>query len=147
MGRIALVTGASSGLGRVMALSLLAAGHRVVLSGTDAGALEETRRAGRAADRAAIVSADLSQESDVPLLAKTAEDAFGQIDILVNNAGVAGSPAKHPHDMDLREMRRVFEINTFAPIQLAQLLVPGMIARAWGRLRSRTSRSPPEPIY
>ena len=134
MGRIALVTGASSGLGRVMAVSLLEAGHRVVLSATDAKALEDTRRAARAGDRAAIVPADLSRESAVPLLAKAAEDAFGQIDILVNNAGVAGSPAKPAQDVELREMRRVFEINAFAPIELAQLLLPGMIRRGWGRI-------------
>ena len=134
MGRVALVTGASSGLGRVMALSLLEAGHRVVLSATDAKALEDTRQASRAGDRAALLTADLSRQSDVPALARAAEEAFGQIDILVNNAGVPGTPARHPHEVELHEMRRVFEINTFAPIQLTQLLLPGMIRRGWGRI-------------
>ncbi len=134
MGRVALVTGASSGLGRVMALSLLAAGHRVVLSATDARALEETREASRAGDRAAIVRADLSRESELPALARAAEEAFGQIDILVNNAGVAGRPGRPPEEMELEEMRRVFEINTFSPLHLTQLLLPGMIRRGWGRI-------------
>ncbi|MGH8219210.1 MAG: SDR family oxidoreductase [Steroidobacteraceae bacterium] len=134
MGRVALVTGASSGLGRVMALSLLAAGHRVVLSATDARALEDTRQASRAGDRAAVVPADLSRESALPVLARAAEEAFGQVDILINNAGVPGSPARHPREVELREMRRVFEINTFAPIHLTQLLLPGMIRRGWGRI-------------
>jgi NAD(P)-dependent dehydrogenase (short-subunit alcohol dehydrogenase family) len=134
MGRVALVTGASSGLGRVMALALLEAGHRVVLSATDAAALEDTRQASRAGDRAAVITADLSRQSEVPALAQAAEAAFGQIDILVNNAGVSGTPARQPHEAELPEMRRVFEINTFAPIQLTQLLLPGMIRRRWGRI-------------
>jgi NAD(P)-dependent dehydrogenase (short-subunit alcohol dehydrogenase family) len=134
MGRVALITGASSGLGRAMALSLLAAGHRVVLSATDASALEETRRASAASERAAIVRADLSDPAALPSFARAAEEAFGQLDILVNNAGVAGSTARPAQDMELREMRRVFEINTFAPVQLAQLLLPGMIRRGWGRI-------------
>lgn len=134
MTRVALVTGASSGLGRVMALSLLAAGHRVVLSATDARALEETRQASRAGDRAAIVPADLGMHSELPRLAREAEAAFGQIDILVNNAGIAGAPMRQPQEVELHEIRRVFEINTFAPIQLTQLLLPGMIRRGWGRI-------------
>jgi NAD(P)-dependent dehydrogenase (short-subunit alcohol dehydrogenase family) len=134
MGRVALVTGASSGIGRVMALSLLKAGHRVVLSATDAVALEDVRSASQAGNRAAVVPADLSKESGLPLLARAAEDAFGQVDILVNNAGVPGNPGRRPQDVDLREMRRVFEINTYAPAHLTQLLVPGMIRRGWGRI-------------
>lgn len=134
MGRVALVTGASSGLGRVMALSLLEAGHRVVLSATDAKTLEDTRQASRASERAAIVPADLSKESERARLARAAAEAFGQIDILVNNAGIAGTPAQHPHEVALDEMRCVFEINTFAPAHLTQLLLPGMISRGWGRI-------------
>lgn len=134
MGRVALVTGASSGIGRVMALSLLEAGHRVVLSATDAGALEAVRLASRAADRAAVVRADLSKETDVDLLARAAEEPFGPIDILINNAGVPGGPMRPAQDVDLREMRRVLEINTFAAIHLAQRLVPAMIRRGWGRV-------------
>jgi NAD(P)-dependent dehydrogenase (short-subunit alcohol dehydrogenase family) len=134
MGRVALVTGASSGLGRVMALSLLDAGHRVVLSATDAKALEDTRQMSRAGDRAAVVPADLSKASELPRLARSAEEAFGQIDILVNNAGIAGTPARHPQEVELQEIRRVFDINTFAPVHLTQLLLPGMIGRGWGRI-------------
>src|SRR5215469_3502261 len=102
MGRVALVTGASSGLGRVMALGLLEAGHRVVLSATDRTALEDTRQASRAGDRAAVITADLSRQSEIPSLARAAEEAFGQIDILVNNAGVPRTPARHPHEVELQ---------------------------------------------
>lgn len=134
MGRVALVTGASSGIGRAMALALLEAGHRVVLSATDAKALEDTRQSSHAGDRAAVVPADLSREPELPVLARAAEEAFGQVDILVNNAGIAGNPARHPQEMDRQEMRRVFEINTFAPIHLTQLLLQPMVRRGWGRI-------------
>ncbi len=134
MGRVALVTGASSGLGRVMALALAQAGHRVVLSAGDGSGLEDTRKACVAPDRVAILPADLSRESEIPTLARGAEAAFGQIDVLVNNAGIAGNPRHGPLEVEPLEMRRVFEINTFAPIRLAQLLVPAMVRRGWGRV-------------
>lgn len=134
MERVVLVTGASSGLGRVMALSLLAAGHRVVLSARDGGALEKVRAAASAGRRAAVIPADLGNPSELPVLARRAEEAFGRVDILVNNAGVSGAPIRQVQELAIDEMRRVFEINTFAPSGLAQLLIPGMVRRGWGRI-------------
>jgi NAD(P)-dependent dehydrogenase (short-subunit alcohol dehydrogenase family) len=132
--RVALITGAGRGLGRVMALSLLKAGHRVLLTSTDSDSLDETRRASNAADRAAAVTADLSREADLAKVVAAAEQTFGHIDILVNNAVVAGEPRREPLGIDLAEIRRAFDVNTFAPIRLSQLVVPGMVKRGWGRL-------------
>jgi NAD(P)-dependent dehydrogenase (short-subunit alcohol dehydrogenase family) len=132
--RVALVTGAGRGLGRVMALALLRAGHRVFLTSTDRASLEETRRASGAAECAAMATADLADEKSLGAIVAAAEQEFGRVDILINNAGVPNPPARQPLELGLDQIRRVFEINTFAPIRLAQLVAPAMIQRGWGRI-------------
>jgi NAD(P)-dependent dehydrogenase (short-subunit alcohol dehydrogenase family) len=132
--RVALVTGAGRGLGRVMALALLRAGHRVFLTSTGRASLEETQRASGAGERAAIATADLADERSLAAIVEAAEQAFGRVDILINNAGVPNPPTRQPLELGLDQIRRVFEINTFAPIRLSQLVAPAMIRRGWGRI-------------
>jgi NAD(P)-dependent dehydrogenase (short-subunit alcohol dehydrogenase family) len=117
-----------------MALALLRASHRVVLTSTDAASLEETRLTSGAAERAAIATADLGDEHDVAGLFSAGIAAFGRVDILVNNAAIPNRSTSNPLDIASDEMRRLFEINTFAPIHLTRLAAPGMIARGWGRI-------------
>jgi 2-dehydro-3-deoxy-D-gluconate 5-dehydrogenase len=86
-GKAAIVTGASRGLGRAMAVALAEAGADVAL--VDVLPVDEARKDVEAAGRrAAAVSADLSSRDAVPAIVKAALDAFGRIDILVNNAGI-----------------------------------------------------------
>jgi NAD(P)-dependent dehydrogenase (short-subunit alcohol dehydrogenase family) len=133
-GRAALVTGAGRGLGRAMTLALLKAGHRVFLTSTDTASLEETRRASGAGDRAAIATADLADEQNLSPLVDAAIQTFGRIDILINNAGIPNPSVPQPLDVSSDQMRRLFEVNTFAPIRLTRLLVPEMAERGWGRI-------------
>src|SRR5438445_8782504 len=97
--RVAIVTGAGRGLGRVMAMALLSAGHRVFLTSTDIVSLEETRRASGASERAAAGAADLGDERELRGLVDKAARAFGDVDILVNNAGAPNPPARQPLDV------------------------------------------------
>jgi len=132
--RVAIVTGAGRGLGRVMAMALLKAGHRVFLTSTDAESLEETRRASGAGERAAMGTADLGNRAELRSIVDAALGAFGRVDILVNNAAILNPPEGRPLDLTTEELRRLFEINTFAPIELVRLVAPGMVARGWGRI-------------
>jgi NAD(P)-dependent dehydrogenase (short-subunit alcohol dehydrogenase family) len=131
--RIALVTGASSGLGRAMAVALGAAGARVVLMARRAEALADTAReidAGPGA--AACVPADLSVSERLPTYAAEAAEAFGPPDVLVNAAGVN---LRQPVDeVTLADWYLTLNLHLTAPFFLARALVPAMREGGWGRI-------------
>src|SRR5438270_9873556 len=85
-GKIALITGASRGLGKAMALSLSSAGAKLALAARDKAKLEET--AAEAAGESAIFIADVTDERQVAALERDVIARFGHVDILINNAGV-----------------------------------------------------------
>ena len=90
--KVALVTGAGSGVGRAAALALLRDGFKVTLSGRRAEALEETRRrAGALAENTLAVPSDVTDPASVAALFTATTEAFGRLDFLFNNAG-AGRP-------------------------------------------------------
>lgn len=129
--RVALVTGASSGLGRRMAFALAGAGARVVLLARRREALAEA--AGEiAGNRAAMLAADLSGALDYEVLAKAASAPFGAPDILVNAAGVN---LRDPWEAVTRERwDATLVLNLTAPFFLARALVPGMREKGQGSI-------------
>jgi NAD(P)-dependent dehydrogenase (short-subunit alcohol dehydrogenase family) len=109
--KVALVTGAGSGIGRGCALALLAAGWRVVLTGRRSDALEGTRAAsGVAGDRATSIICDVSREEAVAALYDQIRDRFGRLDLLFNNAGVSARAAL-PDELSNTEWRRTVDVN------------------------------------
>ena len=131
----ALVTGASGGIGGAIARALHAAGARVGLSGTRAGALDAL--AGELGDGAFAVAADLSSANGAKTLVKDAEAALGGIDILVNNAGLTRDQlAVRMSDED---WQMVLDVNLTAAFRLSQGCLRGMIKKRWGRIVSVTS--------
>jgi NAD(P)-dependent dehydrogenase (short-subunit alcohol dehydrogenase family) len=109
--RVALVTGAGSGIGRAVALALLREGYSVVLAGRRARALERTAaEAGADAPRALAVPADVGDEESVRRLFERTRSAFGRLDLLFNNAG-AGAPPVPLEDLTLEQWRRVVDVN------------------------------------
>ncbi len=129
----ALVTGTSSGIGRLLALALARHGVRLAISARRSDPLEQLADeiAASGAGRPAVLPADLSVKGKAAGLAARALSALGEVDLLVNNAGVGigGSQAVLGDD----EMARaLFETNFWSPLALTQALVPGMRARGSG---------------
>lgn len=109
--RVAIITGAGSGIGRACALALLADGWNVALAGRRAEALQATvTRAGLGPDRVIAVPTDVSDETSVHDLFESAVQAFGRIDLLFNNAG-RGTPAVDLAELSVDLWREVVDVN------------------------------------
>jgi short-subunit dehydrogenase len=127
---VALVTGASSGIGQALAVRLVAAGARVFAAGRDEQALAAVSGATR-------LVADLVEPSAPERLARQVLGEAGRIDLLVNNAGAGGIGAlaeQSPAVVD-----QLLAVNLQAPIQLTRAVLPGMLDRGRGRLVFVTS--------
>src|SRR5262245_41165517 len=110
-GKIAIVTGAGSGIGRASALALLRAGYSVVLAGRRPDALEETiSRAGAAASRALAAPTDVRDAASVELLFEKTRERFGRLDLLFNNAGT-NAPAVPIEDLPIEQWHQVISVN------------------------------------
>jgi gluconate 5-dehydrogenase len=132
-GRIAVVTGGSSGIGRAIARALAGAGARLVLVARGADALAETAgqlRAGGA--EAAWVSADLGDRASLADGAREAAAHFGEPDILVNCAGINLRPPMS--GLTMAEWDQTMAVNLTAPFLLGQRFGPPMAERGWGRI-------------
>jgi NAD(P)-dependent dehydrogenase (short-subunit alcohol dehydrogenase family) len=138
-GRVAVVTGGSSGIGLEMAVALARAGARVVLVARDAerlGAAVGRLRALGA--RAGWVSADLGDRSSLERAATEAAGVFGPPDILVNCAGINLRPPLEA--LTVPEWDVTIAVNLTAPFLLGQRFGPVMAARGWGRIINVTSQ-------
>ena len=140
--RAIVLTGAAGVLGNAMALALLYAGHRVLLTDLDEAPLRRLVDAsGAPKERALLCAADVTAPSGPQAIVRVALDAFGRVDMLINNAAFTSFAAwpddrlrPNPWDLDTASVRRFFEINTIAPHALTSLVVPGMIHQGWGRV-------------
>ena len=131
--RVALVTGASSGIGRALAQAFAEAGARVVLVARRAQQLQATRddivaRGGLAA----VLPCDLTDRDAIDACAAAAPDPFGAPDIVVNSAGI--NIRKPMLELTRDDWDDTMRVNLDAPFFLTQRLVPAMIARGWGRI-------------
>ncbi|ODT35491.1 MAG: 3-oxoacyl-ACP reductase [Lautropia sp. SCN 70-15] len=118
--KVAIVTGAGSGIGKASAVALLQAGWHVAFAGRRADALEQAvASAGEAASRGLAVPADVSDPESVRrLFAKTVE-AFGRVDLLFNNAGV-NAPGVPVEDLSVEQWKNVVDINLTGPFLCTQ---------------------------
>ena len=134
-GKMALVTGASGGLGGAIARALHRQGAHLALSGTRRDALEAL--AGELGERAHVLPCDLSDSSAVEALVPAAEAAMGRLDVLVNNAGVTRDNLFMR--MKDAEWDTVISVNLTAAFRLARASLKGMIRRRHGRIIAITS--------
>ena len=116
--KVALVTGAGSGIGRATALALLAEGYSVVLAGRRRDALEQTA-ALAGTDRAFVVPADVTDPTSVAALFEATRSRFGRLDLLFNNAGT-GAPPVPLEDLTVEQWRRVVDTNLTGPFLCTQ---------------------------
>jgi len=134
-GKIALVTGASGGIGGAIARRLHGQGATVVLSGTRAAALESL--AGELGERVKVVTCNLGDPAETDGLVAKAEAAAGPLDILVNNAGLTRDGlALRMKDEDWQQ---VLDVNLTASFRLTRAALRGMMKRRWGRVIGITS--------
>ena len=147
-GKVVVITGASSGIGRELALAFAQQGCRLVLAARGTDALDSVRREVEPyAAEVVVVPTDIAQEEDIQRLVQTALDSFGRIDVLVNNAGVTQSGFLH--DQDRSRIRRMVEVNLTAPIRLTQEVLPHMLVHRQGyivNIGSLASRLP-TPLF
>ena len=133
-GRIALVTGASRGIGRAAALALAQAGADVAVNyrANADSALQVAAGIAALGRRAFAVQADVSSSVDVAHLVRTVEEHLGGIDILVNNAGIAR--AQPLAEITEEDWDQLIAVNLKACFLVTQAVLPGMRARRWGRI-------------
>jgi 2-dehydro-3-deoxy-D-gluconate 5-dehydrogenase len=136
-GRVAIVTGASRGLGRAAVDALVAEGVRVLATARTTAALEKLQAG--APERIAIATVDMRDADAVAALADTAVERFGRLDVVVNNAGIA--PAGRFADQPQDEWDEVFAVNVRAPAVLARAAGRHFLAQRSGKVINVASTS------
>jgi NAD(P)-dependent dehydrogenase (short-subunit alcohol dehydrogenase family) len=137
-GKVALITGASRGLGKAMAVALAQGGARLALVARDKEKLQESEAAVReAGSEAKIFVADVAKEADVLRLQEEVTAEFGRISILINNAGI--NLRKQVHEFTLEEWTRVMDTNVTSVFLMCRSFVPMMKGAGYGRIINMTS--------
>ncbi len=141
-GKTALVTGASRGIGRAIALGLAREGAKLVIAARRVNLLEELAREIVSAKGAEplIIESDLYREGSAEKLAHEAEKALGRVDILIN---AAGGSRTLPFEATKEQWTEALMVNFIRLRELSHTVIPGMKARRWGRIVNITGRSEP----
>lgn len=137
--RVAIVTGASRGLGRAAAEALAAEGVRVLAVARSTTDLEKLRAADPDRIAIAIATVDMRSADEVAALADLAVERFGRLDIVVNNAGIA--PAGRFSDQPQEQWDEVFDVNVRAPVVLARAAGKHLLAQRSGKIINVASTS------
>lgn len=137
-GRVAIVTGASRGLGRAIVDAYIAEGMRVVAAARSADELQQLA-ASHPAGSVLAVPCDMQDLTAVAALADRAVDAFGRLDAVVNNAGIA--PAATFAEEPVGAWLPVFTVNVFAPVALAKAAAPHFLSQKSGKIINVASTS------
>jgi NAD(P)-dependent dehydrogenase (short-subunit alcohol dehydrogenase family) len=131
--KIALITGASKGLGKAMALALASEGAAIALVSRDREQLQKTaEEVGRTGGGTQVFQADVTSEEAVLQLERDVVQAFGRIHILINNAGI--NVRKHLTEFTLDEWRSVLDTNLTGTFLMCRAFVPHMKGNGYGRV-------------
>lgn len=138
--KIAIITGAGTGIGQGVALQLASEGTKVVICGRRESRLEEVLGAIRDQGGEGLAyQADVSDAEDVDRLVRKTQQAYGDIDILINNAGIGGGGAIHNHDIQTWD--EVMAVNLRGPFLTSRAVLPGMRAKGQGHIINISSES------
>jgi NADP-dependent 3-hydroxy acid dehydrogenase YdfG len=137
-GKVAIVTGASSGIGEATAKSLATRGASVVLAARREGELEEVQTQIEADDGdALVVPTDITNDDDIDALVDATTEEYGRIDILVNNAGYM--PLTHIADADRETLQTTIDVNLTGLITLTHAVIPTMLEQESGHIVNLSS--------
>lgn len=144
--KVALVTAASKGLGKAVAIQLALEGANVIICSRNLESLQKAKLEieKKANMEVSIIACDVTDEEQVEQMINSIQLEFGTIDILITNAG--GPPAGGFGDFDLKDYRKAVELNLLSTISLCQKVVPLMQKQKWGRIVMMTSVSVKQPI-
>src|ERR1700709_1356029 len=123
--KIAIVTGAGTGVGRAASLALMKAGFTVVLAGRRLEMLEETKKLGDNVGKSLPVTADMADPASIAALFAKTMEVYGRLDVLFNNAGM-GAPPVNFEDLSLAQWQAVVNTNLTGPFLCTQHAFPIM---------------------
>ena len=129
-GKVALITGATGGIGMSIAKQMKSSGAKLILSGTRQEVLSKLKL--ELGDEVKTIVTDLGDKNDVMALANEAEETFGSIDILINNAGITADGLLLR--MKDEDWDKVIDINLSSSMRLTRQVIRGMIKRRYGRI-------------
>lgn len=138
-GKVAVITGASMGIGEEIAKLFAREGARLVLCARDLARMEAAQQRIGAGENAISVACDVSRRDQVDAMVQTALNKFGRIDILINNAGFGLNDALA--GLDMAQARRLFDTNLFGAMECMQAVIPAMIQQGGGDIVNISSVS------
>jgi NAD(P)-dependent dehydrogenase (short-subunit alcohol dehydrogenase family) len=140
--KVVMITGASKGLGRELALQFAREGARLAICGRNEAPLREVEMDLRAHGAEVVaVAADVSIAKDVDRFVSVTEEAFGRIDVLINNASIFGPGTRILADYPEDDFLEVLKVNAFNPFIVTKRVLPGMLMRNEGSVINLTSEA------
>lgn len=140
--KVVMITGASKGLGRALALKFAEEGAKIAICARNEGPLMEVEKELKTLGAEVVaLGADVSDARDVDRFVSVTEDALGGVDVLINNASVFGPGPRQLADYPEKEFLEVVRINTLNPFFVTKRVLPGMISRGIGSIINLTSEA------
>lgn len=138
LGKVVVVTGGGSGIGRELVMQLLSRGARVAAADISEDGLSETAQLASEEDRLATMVVDVSDRGAVEALPARAIEAFGAIDGYISNAGII-QPFVRLHELDYETIERVIDVNLYGTIHMAKAFIPHLLDRPVAHLANVSS--------